>query len=187
MGERNTDQLPLTGTRTGYQTCNPGVRPDQESDQRPSLCVMTPNPLSHTGQGPIHCLTRYFYLPSEKHHRQLSKFQSHQPRAWQQYFTRRNYFVANYEAIILCVCSVLYFVFKYFISASQPHECGDPGAERKKPQSRVVPRSPQGHRGSRAPSTVSHQGPLGRRRGILRLFKVITTWVGNIFSQSVLI
>ena len=39
------------GILTGEQTLNPGMCPDWELNQRPFLCRMMPDQLSHTGQG----------------------------------------------------------------------------------------------------------------------------------------
>ena len=38
-------------SQTGDQACNPGLRPDQESNQQPFGHGMTLQPISHTSQG----------------------------------------------------------------------------------------------------------------------------------------
>ena len=43
-------QLPLVRSPTVDLAPNPGMWPDQESNWWPSVCRMTPNPLSHTSQ-----------------------------------------------------------------------------------------------------------------------------------------
>ena len=49
--ERNTDQLPPACAPAGDQTCDPGMCPDRELNQRPFGLQVTPSQLSHTGQG----------------------------------------------------------------------------------------------------------------------------------------
>ena len=49
--ERNIDWLPLTHSPTRHLACNPGMCPDQESNQRPFSLRDAHNPLRHTSQG----------------------------------------------------------------------------------------------------------------------------------------
>ena len=52
--ERNINQLPLTGTPTGYQTCNPSMCPDWESNQQLFTLWENTQPI-HTSQGDNSC------------------------------------------------------------------------------------------------------------------------------------
>ena len=53
MQERNINQLPLRHASTGYRTCNPGICPGQELNQRFHFAERCPYQLNHTSQSSL--------------------------------------------------------------------------------------------------------------------------------------